>query len=357
MEHLAELLSTKGKFTENIYEDRELAFRQIKDDRLAFKQLLTIFSSEEKLKVYCLEQGYLQPFLEDSRLTIAGASYGGLGDVYKLHEIPDEIGQLTHLKRLILRNHRIKILPQALKRLHRLEELDLAQNQLGQTKNSLAVLADLHRLTALNLSNQLIIYPEAIFQLSNLKRLFLKHVQLKHMGRGLANLKNLTVLSLAGNPLSTVPLSGLVNLKELNLSKTSIGLTHFAELCNSLASLPNLEILNVKAIRSYHELGIPVALPPAIGLLSRLKELVLSVNYWSSLPPEIGLLRQLEKLDLFDTGITHFPDEISQLTQLKVLYWRPAITKSNGRRYKLEKPPQTIEKLKVLLPNTRLVID
>lgn len=353
---LKKLLTVKGKLTKQIYEDRSTAFKEIKTQQLSFDQLLTIVPEEEKLKVYCIEQGYIDPFLKATTLSIIGTKYQGVGKVYQLSHIPAEIGQLIYLKKLTLVNHNIKILPSEIEQLQNLTALNLARNSLSK----IPVLSSLKGLISLNLSEQntglFVGNDSPIFQLPKLERLFLKYNQLNRLGESIAKLQHLKVLSLEGNRgFTKFPFSALKNLQELNLSKTGIGLANLAKLCKTLADLPKLEILKVKAIRSYYELGQGIALPPEIGLLTSLKELALSMNYWTSLPPEIGKLKSLEKLDLFDTGITHFSDEIGQLKKLKVLYWRPKITKRNGRRYDLERPPESIEKLKALLPNTKLV--
>jgi Leucine-rich repeat (LRR) protein len=58
-------------------------------------------------------------------------------------------------------------------------------------------------------------------------------------------------------------------------------------------------------------------LPPEIGQLITLRELVLRNNQLSNLPPEIGQLTILQRLDLYDNQLTNLPPEIGKLTALQ----------------------------------------
>jgi internalin A len=61
-------------------------------------------------------------------------------------------------------------------------------------------------------------------------------------------------------------------------------------------------------------------LPPEIGQLITLRELVLRNNQLSNLPPEIGQLTILQRLDLYDNQLTNLPPEIGKLTALQELH-------------------------------------
>ncbi len=56
--------------------------------------------------------------------------------------------------------------------------------------------------------------------------------------------------------------------------------------------------------------------PPEIGQLSFLKELLIADNQLTSLPPEIGQLSALKQLDLDNNQLTSLPPEIGQLSAL-----------------------------------------
>ena len=61
------------------------------------------------------------------------------------------------------------------------------------------------------------------------------------------------------------------------------------------------------------------SLPPEIGLLSRLDNLILPGNQLDSLPDEIGEIPRLRILDLANNHLSRLPPEIGQLSRLKVL--------------------------------------
>ncbi len=61
------------------------------------------------------------------------------------------------------------------------------------------------------------------------------------------------------------------------------------------------------------------SVPPEIGQLTALTELLLSGNQLSSVPPEIGQLTALTQLDLSDNQLSSVPPEIGQLTALTQL--------------------------------------
>lgn len=61
-------------------------------------------------------------------------------------------------------------------------------------------------------------------------------------------------------------------------------------------------------------------LPPEIGHLTELRELLLTNHQLSELPPEIGKLKKLERLSLSDNRLSSLPPEIGKLSALKELY-------------------------------------
>jgi hypothetical protein len=69
---------------------------------------------------------------------------------------------------------------------------------------------------------------------------------------------------------------------------------------------------------NFEYLGINF-LPPEIGQLTALKELILWENYLTNLPQEIGQLTVLEELILYHNQLSSLPSEIEKLTSLKVL--------------------------------------
>lgn len=68
-----------------------------------------------------------------------------------------------------------------------------------------------------------------------------------------------------------------------------------------------------------HGFGL-TCLPPEIGQLTTLEELILEGNQLIALPPEIGLLTELTVLDLSDNQLSVLPDEIGKLISLTALH-------------------------------------
>ncbi len=122
--------------------------------------------------------------------------------------------------------------------------------------------------------------------------------------------KNLTVLKIFPNTLTTLP--------------PTIG---------NLSKLKTLSIIN----------NLLVQIPNQIGNLSILRTLVLNDNAIDSLPQTIGNLTQLTVLDLRNNKLTMIPLEVSNLHSLQVLY--------------LGGNPLSIEQKEILtkiLPNTKI---
>eukprot|EP01038_Epipyxis_sp_PR26KG_P012055 gene12055-16131_t len=62
-----------------------------------------------------------------------------------------------------------------------------------------------------------------------------------------------------------------------------------------------------------------VYVPPEIGKLKRLKKIILNSNRLTSLPDEIGLLENLEEIIVSENSIDVLPSTVSKMSTLKVL--------------------------------------
>ena len=80
-------------------------------------------------------------------------------------EIPASIGNLTHLKKLILQRNRLRNLPTSIKNLKFLEELDLSCNKLTKIPEELSSLKSLEILNLKN--NKIQNIPESFHKFSN----------------------------------------------------------------------------------------------------------------------------------------------------------------------------------------------
>lgn len=145
----------------------------------------------------------------------------------------------------------------------------------------------------LNLSNKEVgVLPASIGNLTKVEELTLQYDSLKTVPKEIGNLKQLKILNLFGNPLQTLPdeignlenleilllgrtdfhkippvLTKLQKLKTLALDETKVQLTE-ADV-EVIASLPNLEILDLSLMREYK------TLPKNLAKLNHLQQLVL----------------------------------------------------------------------------------
>ncbi|PJZ45131.1 leucine-rich repeat domain-containing protein [Leptospira brenneri] len=136
------------------------------------------------------------------------------------------------------------------------------------------------------------VLPTSIGNLTKVEELTLQYDSLKELPKEIGNLKQLKILNLFGNPIQSLPdeignlenlevlllgrtelkeippvLSQLQNLKTLALDETKVQLTE-ADV-EVIASLPNLEILDLTLMREYK------TLPKNLAKLNHLKHLVL----------------------------------------------------------------------------------
>ncbi|HEY1170658.1 MAG TPA: COR domain-containing protein [Verrucomicrobiae bacterium] len=296
--------------------------------------------------------------IEKARRTKAEKLSFGIGrwsvKTPKLTELPEALGQLTHLSSLDLSNNQLAALPEWLGHLTQLRSLDLSGNQLSGLPESLGHLTQLQ---SLNLSdnglrmlppylgqfdqlkslelrnNELITLPETLGQLTQLQSLNVSDNKLKSIPEWISQLAQLQSLDVAGNQLTVVPecLSQLKQLQALDLSRNGLivvpeclgELTQLQDLglsSNELAALPeslsHLLKLNILSL-SYLRLS---EIPDWVWKLTELSDLSLQGNRLTSLSKDIGLLVNLKTLRLFKNRLSNLPDEIGKLSKLERLY-------------------------------------
>ena len=226
------------------------------------------------------DQPYLEAEKEIQQALQSGATELDLRSM-KLTELPESIGQLKQLRKLVLghdwqirgEENRLTTLPDSLGQLTQLTELDLSRNQLTAPPDSLGQLTELH---TLNLSrNQLTTLPESLGQLVQLQRLELRY-----------------------NYLMTLPESfgNLIQLQFLDLSHNNL-----VALSKSFGLLAHLRYLNIFD-------NVLMFLPDEIQYLSQLTDLDIACNGLTSLPEWLGNLAKLKSL-LSDSGIGRTLDE------------------------------------------------
>ncbi|EIJ42935.1 Leucine Rich Repeat (LRR)-containing protein [Beggiatoa alba B18LD] len=208
--------------------------------------------------------GLIVHYADFQRLKIPAKNILGLKLTLFSHEAPAGIFDCPHLTILEITNHRLTQVPTWLARLTQLTGLDLSNNQL----QDLRVLETLVNLSTLYLSYNL---------LSNVS--------------GLETLVNLSILYLSSNQLDTVlGLETLINLSGLDLRNNKLSNIL------GLERLVNLSSLYLRANQLSHVLEL--------GMLVNLSELGLSSNQLSSMSG-LEMLVNLSALDLRNNQLSH----------------------------------------------------
>jgi len=223
------------------------------------------------------------------------------------NEIPSFIYKYSSLKELIIKgNKKIDSIPDELGQLTKLEKLVLSGCSIVNSK----ALSNLKNLKYLDLSLSLNgVVPEEIGQLEKLESLYLWSNRLTNLPESLFNLKNLQTLDLSNNELTSQS-SNINNLNNLqNLDLENCGLKEIPEFVFKIKNLQNLNLNN----------NVLPTLPDTIGNLKNLKNLDLSNNVLTTLPETIGKLKNLENLNLSNNKINILPDVFDGLEKLKEL--------------------------------------
>jgi hypothetical protein len=202
----------------------------------------------------------------------------------KVTVLPDIVGRMAALDRLLLQGCDLSALPDALGSLTNLKVLDVSGNGLKAVPATVGALAALDTLS-LN-GNELAALPASIGSLASLTCLDARDNKLLSLPPEITGLTSLTDLLLDNNSLSSLP--------------AQIG---------DLAALKRLDVGN----------NVLAALPPQIGQLSLLQSLTLTNNHLTSLPNTIGNLDNLTELWLGDNLLQDMPAQIMGMDSLELL--------------------------------------
>lgn len=112
-------------------------------------------------------------------------------------ELPEEIGELTDLKVLILSYNSIEMLPSSIGYLVNLEELRLHKNKLSELPEEIGKLKKLQLIDLSN--NYFTTFPEKIGEMHNLQSLDASYCKLATLPNSMTQLLSLRELSLEGN--------------------------------------------------------------------------------------------------------------------------------------------------------------
>jgi len=269
---------------------------------------------------------------------------------FRLPILPEEIGELTQLRKLNLSNNNLNSLTESFTNLKSLQIIDLSWNQftilpefIGELNslikidlqyNRLSSLPDsignLRLLKVLNLTdNPLKELPESIGQLMNLEEISLENCHLHYLPNSIGQLKDLKNLNLSWNRLKNLP-NSFENLLKLNyLSLVKNQFIEFPKVISGLKSLNYLNLMknrlknlpeSIGLLKNVIELNLQnnalISLPHSIGQMESLKELSLRENRLNSLPDSFGLLKKLEILDLRVNQLNWLPESFAQLKSL-----------------------------------------
>ncbi len=239
----------------------------------------------------------------------------------KLTELPESIGNLTSLKKLLLIGSPITKLPDSIGNLKSLNFLYLRSNCLKKLPESIGHLKSLLELHIYNIlvgkgkkrklqgNNQLTTLPDSIGELTSLINLGLSGNKLSNLPDSIGELTSLKGLFLDYNQLRTLP-DSIGNLSSLK----SISVQH-----NRLEKIPET-IGNLKSLQTlYLNNNLLTSLPESIKNLTSLKTLLLSSNKMEKIPETISNLTSLQIFEVDDNLIKNIPKSVSELKTLHLM--------------------------------------
>ncbi|KAF8946326.1 hypothetical protein BGZ47_000805 [Haplosporangium gracile] len=227
----------------------------------------------------------------------------------ELGQIPHEFFDgLRNLRELYLDHNDIKVVPDSLLKLTKLDVLDLSCNSISSFHSAFKM-KKLKNLRRLNLDHNMLTDISPIYKLKSLRELRMNHNFVPYLAIAIQNMTKLKILAMESNSLSTLPetMGKLGNLCELRLSDNNL-----RALPESIGSIRTLQVL---ALRS----NLLERLPESWKDMENLSTLDLASNKLTSLPADIVRLPKLTHLDLHDNQIRALPDKIGQLSNLVVL--------------------------------------
>jgi leucine-rich repeat protein SHOC2 len=216
------------------------------------------------------------------------------------------------LEYLGLRSPKLKKLPEALRELKTLEQLDLEGGFATISDAEVTLLGAMPALVGLTLKKSLKTVPPALAKLTRLRALDLSFNRLSELP-DLSALEHLEQLSLGGNPLQAFPewVFALEELRHLSFGAQRKSPAPPA-VPSGIGRLSKLERAWLDGVAS---------LPDDVGALAALKELRLAGV--EDLPASIGRLKNLEVLQVARLGtkatLRSLPEELGQLSSLKEL--------------------------------------
>lgn len=237
-------------------------------------------------------------------------------------------------------NISLEALPDSLKYLSSIEQVNLSDNPQLNWEESLKVLKTLPNLTKLILNKcKLKNLPKTIFELDKLKQLTLIRNEIVDIPTEIQNLKNLEILWLDENKLHRIPeslgklpklhtislsncelieidvLAQIKSLEEIHVSNNKI--TDIGEGFSHLTNLANL-YLNNNQIKS---------LASDFGNMPKVKRLLLNNNQIEYLPQDLNW-QGLFRLEIFNNQLKELPASIEKCQELNTISLQSNLLKS-----------------------------
>ncbi|KAI3433088.1 ADP-ribosyl cyclase/cyclic ADP-ribose hydrolase [Psidium guajava] len=264
-------------------------------------------------------------FLGCTSLTQLPASVGDLSRLkhlsanlcYHLRELPDSIGGLSSLIWLDLGGTAIEELPSQVGALNMLEKLDM--RGCGSFRTLPESIGNMSSLTDLFLDKTVITsLPKSIGMLESLRTIRLSQcAQLQQLPTSLGNLKSLVYLVMPGTCVTELPqefgmLTSLTSLKMRKEPNSGQPVNHLV-LPESFTNLCSLKEMDA------HAWGFSGSISNNFERLSRLEDLNLGGNDFSSLPSSLRGLVLLKKLNFSHCNkLTYLPPLPSSLLELNM---------------------------------------
>ncbi len=241
---------------------------------------------------------------------------------YEGKTLPNEIGQLKHLKSLTMRFGKLKTLPKSIGKLSNLQTLDLTWNNIEELPKSIG---KLKKLRFLHLDrNNIEILPEVIGNLSDLEQLELSSNFIRYIPSSIRNLTKLTKLRLDQNQIIAIPdeIGKLANLELLWLQNDRYEDDYFKKdgrkprKNNDILTFPaSLKYMtSLKDIRLAKNGNFSSDILSVISFMpQKFENIDLSECNISALPPKGYEKLRFDRLDLSKNKIEFIPEDFYKL--------------------------------------------
>ncbi|PAA54967.1 hypothetical protein BOX15_Mlig033276g2, partial [Macrostomum lignano] len=252
-------------------------------------------------------------------------------------DLPAGVDRLVRLEWLFANSAGLRVVPDRIGKLQRLEHLSVNRNRLTHLHGELCTVASLKSLHARHNAITAGGIPDTLFQTADMQVVDLSHNRLRSFPTALEGSRSLMVLNLSHNRIEQVPVDLFVNctdLMYLDLSHNALQqIPAQLRRCINLRKLvlsqnPEMShsqlrsIMALKQLEMLHLANTGRTLnnfPESLEKLSRLVDLDLSSNDLPVVPEALYQLRSLRRLSLSSTGLSSLDTMSNSWPQLEVL--------------------------------------